>query len=698
MIAPQLAPPPAAEAPAGHHALAEHGEAFEAVRAHPLFTELTDSDLILSLGRRDFQLRRYLRDDLVADGTLLRDHGPHVLLVLTGQIGLAAFPRDVLREEHQWLDSTPFEIRDKKIRPQGPLMRLAERNITTFDPGDVFNSRAVAADPDRAAVFALAPSELLAMSPGAIGALTARHPALATGLGRAVAASHHRLSGLTGLAREVADFHVRHGLSIAGTLRVLQVDRCIDCRQCERACADRYGVKRLSIHGPRLGLVDFVSTCRTCSDQRCISPCNFDSIEFDPVRREVVIREDSCTGCASCATACPYGAIKMVSLADRANKRFTARLARSGALAHGGQAPRREPAEQIASKCDHCASHADQACISHCPTGALIEISPLELFRNRAMSSQPFEHGLDLDRSPSGKVKPRRVGAWVWWMLFGLGLLGAALEIVARNLAPELSIQYRLLLDSGLEPAIARFNVGYLAGSELSLALGYTGTGLMLVALLYPVRKRWRPLHRLASGRAWFDLHLVGGVLGPFYILLHSGFHVYNWVAVALWSIAAVVVSGIIGRYLYTRNPERFDGVNLIASHHEHELAAIGADQPEALAVLRDAIASYRAWAQPRRDTSSFLRAVVWLIADDVRRTGAGGRLRRRLARTRAPRRQRAQMLDHARRVIAVDRRRGIAVRFDGFFRTWLRIHVMFTFVAAVVSVAHIITALTFSM
>ena len=26
---------------------------------------------------------------------------------------------------------------------------------------------------------------------------------------------------------------------------------------------------------------------------------------------------------------------------------------------------------RMASKCDHCATYNDQACISHCPTGAL---------------------------------------------------------------------------------------------------------------------------------------------------------------------------------------------------------------------------------------------------------------------------------------------------------------------------------------
>ena len=47
--------------------------------------------------------------------------------------------------------------------------------------------------------------------------------------------------------------------------------------------------------------------------------------------------------------------------------------------------------------------------------------------------------------------------------------------------------------------------------------------------------------------------------------------------------------------------------------------------------------------------------------------------------------------------MIAGERRAGLAVRCAPFLRVWLRIHVLFTLVAVIVSVAHVVWALSFS-
>jgi Fe-S-cluster-containing hydrogenase component 2 len=41
---------------------------------------------------------------------------------------------------------------------------------------------------------------------------------------------------------------------------------------------DGHGAQRLTLGGYELGLLDFVYTCRTCSDARCLSPCEHDAI------------------------------------------------------------------------------------------------------------------------------------------------------------------------------------------------------------------------------------------------------------------------------------------------------------------------------------------------------------------------------------------------------------------------------------
>jgi hypothetical protein len=82
--------------------------------------------------------------------------------------------------------------------------------------------------------------------------------------------------------------------------------------------------------------------------------------------------------------------------------------------------------------------------------------------------------------------------------------------------------------------------------------LGITGGTMMLLLLMYPLRKRFRFLHILGATRHWFRLHMVFGLLGPLLILYHSNFHLGSFNSrVAFYAMLLVAGSGIIGRHFY---------------------------------------------------------------------------------------------------------------------------------------------------
>ena len=58
----------------------------------------------------------------------------------------------------------------------------------------------------------------------------------------------------------------------------------------------------------------------------------------------------------------------------------------------------------------------------------------------------------------------------------------------------------------------------------MGYALGIIGGSLMLVLLLYSLRKRYTWLRFLGPTPSWFRFHMVLGVLGPLCILYHSNF------------------------------------------------------------------------------------------------------------------------------------------------------------------------------
>ena len=90
--------------------------------------------------------------------------------------------------------------------------------------------------------------------------------------------------------------------------------------------------------------------------------------------------------------------------------------------------------------------------------------------------------------------------------------------------------------------------------SGIGYALGITGGSLMLVLLLYPLRKRVSWFARLGSVKAWFQVHIVFGVVGPLCVLYHSNFSLGATNSnVALWLMLVILGSGLLGRYFYAK-------------------------------------------------------------------------------------------------------------------------------------------------
>ena len=93
---------------------------------------------------------------------------------------------------------------------------------------------------------------------------------------------------------------------------------------------------------------------------------------------------------------------------------------------------------------------------------------------------------------------------------------------------------------------VAEFGVGYW--------LGILGASLMALLLLYPLRKRNRYFRNLGPVRIWFRTHMIFGVLGPVLILFHCNFSLGSFNSrVALFCTLTVAISGLIGRYIYSR-------------------------------------------------------------------------------------------------------------------------------------------------
>ena len=87
---------------------------------------------------------------------------------------------------------------------------------------------------------------------------------------------------------------------------------------------------------------------------------------------------------------------------------------------------------------------------------------------------------------------------------------------------------------------------------------------MMLLLLVYPLRKRIKSMASFGSVGFWFRFHMLLGLFGPLAVLFHSRF---TWgalnSAVALNAMLIVAGSGLVGRFLYARVHRGYSGRKL---------------------------------------------------------------------------------------------------------------------------------------
>ena len=486
---------------------ASHAVTVDALRSLAVFSDLPSSALDQLL--RGSQVRHLNQRQRLS--SLERSQGENYCFVLSGVVAIA------LDREGR---TVPARSRDDR----------SFEHIGFFAPGELFSDGFLDCPPGVGEsvldCMASTSATLLATSRPALAALMARHTAWSTRLRQQIAASrNYFLSQQEPTRRLVQDFFLRHGFASSSLVRVSQLDRCLDCNKCQDACAKRHGSARGVRSGLRLGRLAFQQACQKCVDKPCLASCKVEALALDE-RGEICISE-RCTGCGACVRKCPHGAILTV--------RYTA----------AGRA------RQRAVKCDHCAGLPNRACFNACPTGALLELSPQELFTEstpglngsaRSFSGVAFLEGVAEHRAR----QTHRTGRAAVAIILFLALAAIGLECFLRRTLPERSLQAALgQWLASVEP------ISYSSGKGFGHWLGYIGTSFMLLTFLYPLHTRLGLLKNLGAQSTWLTVHLWVGFIGATLVTYHAAFKLDRWVGLSCISMWIVVASGAIGRYLY---------------------------------------------------------------------------------------------------------------------------------------------------
>ncbi len=176
--------------------------------------------------------------------------------------------------------------------------------------------------------------------------------------------------------------------------------------------------------------------------------------------------------------------------------------------------------------------------------------------------------------------------------------------------------------------------------------LGIFGGTMMLLMLVYPLRKRKPRWIFLGSVKFWFRFHMILGVLGPVLVILHSGFRLGSLNGqVAFFCMIIVSASGLVGRYLYRSIHHGLYGekIRFDELYHQNEdwgkaLDLISQEKPEITSQLRELEtqlvnrhtglnSSYWFYRSRRRRVDQLRRAIRAQIEQSTLRKAMLGRL-----------------------------------------------------------------------
>lgn len=104
-------------------------------------------------------------------------------------------------------------------------------------------------------------------------------------------------------------------------------------------------------------------------------------------------------------------------------------------------------------------------------------------------------------------------------------------------------------------------------GGYVGHGIGIAGSFFMIFGMIsYMARKRYRFLSRTGALKYWLEFHIFLCTLGPLLVLFHTSYKIGGLVAISFWSMVAVFISGIIGRFIYIQIPHTIEGRELSLS------------------------------------------------------------------------------------------------------------------------------------
>jgi hypothetical protein len=230
----------------------------------------------------------------------------------------------------------------------------------------------------------------------------------------------------------------------------------------------------------------------------------------------------------------------------------------------------------------------------------------------------------------------------------------------------------------------------------LGHGLGIIGSLMMLVGVsTYMLRKRISKFSRMGILKYWLEFHIFLCTLGPIFVLYHTSFKFGGLVAVSFWSMVAVVLSGVIGRYIYLQIPRTIEGremnlneINQIKDELNKKLITVYSIDEQALQEILNAVKkrpdrSGNSMVKRSIEKFNFERKVIREVKTILRQNKIIGKGYK-------------EVVKLIKDEINLNRKIDRLISMQNLFRYWHVAHLPFAFLMLIIMLIHVGVAYTF--
>jgi len=225
---------------------------------------------------------------------------------------------------------------------------------------------------------------------------------------------------------------------------------------------------------------------------------------------------------------------------------------------------------------------------------------------------------------------------------------------------------------------------------------GIIGSFLMLIGVVfYMARKRFRAFGRVGVLKHWLEFHIFLCSLGPILVLYHTSFKFGGLVAISFWSMVAVFLSGVVGRFIYIQIPRTIEGREL-SLNEVREMTGNISDQIKTLVSLDNESYNIIIDSTRKRIEPIHKNFLAGYFNRYIANRNKLRDVKAVLDTNGVPQAQQKQVLALVRSDISLHKRIERLVVMQNMFKYWHVAHLPFAFVMLIIMIIHVGVTITF--